>query len=52
MIPGIAKSFLSLERSCGGRRLTLKNIAEVTPRLGRNFGSYDFVERKKDIVLT
>ena len=27
--------------------VTLKTIIEVTPRLGRNFGSYDFVGGKK-----
>ena len=32
--------------------VTLKNILEVTSRLGRNFGSYDFVGEKKDIMLT
>lgn len=31
--------------------VTLKNFVEVTPRLGRNFGSYGFVGEKKDIML-
>lgn len=31
--------------------ITLKNIVEVTPRLGRNFGSYDFVGEKRTLCL-